>query len=103
MIMAILKTPIIIASIIAIIGVLIMQWIFPEFIFILKYILYFILMISTFTKGYDLIENKIKQPMVSLLSSLTISILIILMLSTIPFSLLLIITIIIIMIRMLLR
>ena len=94
--------PIIIVSIIAIIGVLLLQWIFPEFIFILKYILYLIIMLVTFTKGYELIDRQIQNPIMSMITALLISILIILMLSMTSFILLLIITIIIIAVRMIL-
>ena len=100
--MTILKMPVIIISIIAIIGVLLLQWIFPDFIFILKYIVYLIIMLITFIKGYELVDKQLKNPVMSMITALLISILIILMLGTLSFTLLLIIAIIIIAVRMIL-
>lgn len=94
MIMTILKIPIIIVSLVAILGVLLLQWIFPEFIFLLKYILYLVIMLITFTKGYELIDGQIKNPIVSMITALIFSVLIILLLGTISFNILLIIAII---------
>ena len=100
--MTILKMPVIIISIIAIIGVLLLQWIFPDFIFILKYIVYLVIMLITFTKGYELVDKQLKNPVMSMITALLISILIILMLGTLSFILLLIIAIIMIVMRVIL-
>lgn len=100
MIIRFLTVPIVLASITALFGITLLSWLYPEFIFLLRYAILFVFGIAGFLVIYNLTEERLKlEPIVAMIVSLITIVMLALLLQMLPFSLILIIVTVLVLVK----